>query len=108
MDLVTVRKGNRILTVANTQKNSYLKDGYDVVDSETGEVVERATGGRAVSLAEHYKVVDELNQLKAGGGGDDAYAELELKYADLDAAYEELKKENSVLKGKITKLENQK
>lgn len=94
-NLLKVRKGNRSLLIDPNIKAQYLKEGYDVINPKTGKVIERATGGRSVSLPEHYKIVDELNKLKAQGGT----AELEKEIA-------ELKKENAVLKGKITKLES--
>ena len=61
--MAKVKKANRVLTVDESVVESYLKDGYDQID-EKGEVVKRATGGRTVSLAEHNKVLDELEGLK--------------------------------------------
>lgn len=83
---VRVKKGNRVLRVDETLINKYLATGYEQIDKK-GNVIKPATGGRTVSLAEHNKVVNELNQLKDAQGGED------------------LKKENTALKGKVTKLE---
>lgn len=84
-----MKKTNRVLYVNKGQVDSYLKQGYDQI-SEKGEIVKRATGGRTISIAEHNKVLDELDKVKADGG-DEA----------------EIKKENSALKGKVTKLEKE-
>lgn len=64
-----VRKGNRILTVSETEKEFYLSEGYEVVelDEKTNDyiVVEKATGGRTYSVAEYNKVAEELEKVKA-------------------------------------------
>lgn len=85
-----MKKTNRVLYVNKGQVDSYLKQGYDQI-SEDGDVIKRATGGRTISIAEHNKVLDELDKVKADGGGDNA----------------EFKKENAALKGKVTKLEKE-
>lgn len=72
-----MRKGNRVIHVAEGRVNSFLAQGYDQVN-EKGEIVKRATGGRTVNIAEYNVVVEEL---------------------------EVLKKENAALKAKIAKLE---
>lgn len=77
---VKVKKKNRVLHVEADRLVGFLNQGYDQVDEE-GNVVKRATGGRTVSLAEHNKVLSENDDLK---------------------------KENTALKGQITKLENTK
>jgi len=72
-----MRKGNRVIHVAEGRVNAFLAQGYDQVN-EKGEIVKRATGGRTVNIAEYNAVVEEL---------------------------EALKKENATLKAKIAKLE---
>lgn len=72
-----MRKGNRVIHVAEGRVNAFLAQGYDQVN-ERGEIIKRATGGRTVNIAEYNKVVEEL---------------------------EALKKENATLKAKIAKLE---
>ena len=91
---VKMRKGNRVIHVEEGRVNSFLAQGYDQV-SESGEIVKRATGGRTVNIAEYNAVVKELEELKAGG------------VDKLKAEIEALKKENTTLKGKITKLEKE-
>lgn len=83
--MAKVRKGNRVLTIAENAVDVYLKRGYDQVD-EKGKVVKLATGGKKVSLVEFNKVKKENINLKD--------------------EIEELKKENATLKGQVTKLEN--
>lgn len=85
--MAKVKKSNRVLTVNDNAVETYLARGYDQVDDK-GKIIRRATGGRTVPLTEHNKVLDQLEELKGSAGAD------------------ELKKENSVLKGKVTKLEN--
>lgn len=85
--MAKVKKSNRILTVNDNAVETYLQRGYDQIDDK-GKVIKRATGGRMVPLSEHNAVLDQLEELKDAAGSD------------------ELKKENSVLKGKVTKLEN--
>lgn len=88
--MAKVRKKNRILTVSESAVASYLNEGYDQVD-ENGKIVNRATGGKTVSLTEHNKALDKIEKLEAN---QDA------------SALEALKKENASLKGQITKMEN--
>jgi cell shape-determining protein MreC len=88
MDMVKVRRHNRILEIPEGRLNAYLEQGYDQIDEE-GNVVRRATGGRTISVAEYNKVVDELERLK----NTDAQKELE-----------EAKKEIKALKAENTKL----
>ncbi|MGY3717061.1 hypothetical protein ACWE42_16230 [Sutcliffiella cohnii] len=91
MAQVTVMKNNKVLNIEDTRLESYLLQGYDQIDKD-GNVVKKATGGRTVSLQEHNKLSEELNELKQS-------------HADSLEEVEELKKENATLKGKITKLE---
>lgn len=62
-----VKKGNRVLTVNETEKAFYLSEGYDVVELVDGDydVIEKATGGRTYSVAEYNAVVKERDELKA-------------------------------------------
>jgi hypothetical protein len=64
MDVVKVRKQNRILDIPESRLEAFLQQGYDQID-EKGNVVRRATGGRTISVAEYNKVVDELEKAKA-------------------------------------------
>ncbi len=58
-----VKKNNKTLTIPESRLNSYLKQGYDRIDEETGKIIERATGGRSVSLPEYNKLLDEKEKL---------------------------------------------
>jgi hypothetical protein len=64
MDVVKVRKQNRILDVPASRLDAFLQQGYDQIDEE-GKVIRRATGGRTISVAEYNKVVEELEKAKA-------------------------------------------
>ncbi|MDF9296102.1 hypothetical protein [Geobacillus stearothermophilus] len=64
MDVVKVRKQNRILDVPASRLEAFLQQGYDQID-EQGNVVRRATGGRYVSVAEYNQLADELEKAKA-------------------------------------------
>lgn len=100
---VKMRKNNRIVDVEVSRAETFLNRGYDQID-ENGEIVKRATGGRAISLAEHNKVIEELETLKKSPADTD---ELNKRVAELEVVNDELKKENSALKGKVTKLEKE-
>lgn len=95
MEIVKLRKGNRIVRTDRKQAESYLKDGYDQVD-EQGKVVKRATGGRHVSLAEYNKALEKIDKLEKANGN-----------AKLEKEIEKLKRENATLKGQITRLQNE-
>lgn len=58
--MAIVQRANKQLTVSAESVESYLADGFDELN-EDGTVKRRATGGRTVTLQEHYKVVDALN-----------------------------------------------
>ncbi|WP_044737109.1 hypothetical protein [Geobacillus kaustophilus] len=64
MDVVKVRKQNRILEIPESRLEAFLQQGYDQID-EQGNVVRRATGGRYVSVAEYNQLADELEKAKA-------------------------------------------
>lgn len=61
--MARVKKENRILTVEETEVQSFLNRGYDEVD-EKGKVIRRATGGRMVSLAKYNQALEEIEKLK--------------------------------------------
>ena len=61
---VKVKRRNRVLTVDKYDVNTYLQQGYDQLD-DAGKVAKRATGGRTVSLAEHNKALEKIDELKA-------------------------------------------
>lgn len=57
-----VRKANKILTISEENKKTFLARGYDVINDK-GEVVERNT--KAVTLAEYQALKAENEALKA-------------------------------------------
>lgn len=93
-DTVKVRKRNKVLNIPAGRLTSYLNQGYDQI-SEDGEIIEKATGGGTVSVAEYNKVVSELEELKQSGT------------EELKQEINVLKKENASLKGQITKLKKE-
>ena len=93
-----IRKKNRILHVESSRLAGFLNQGYDHIDDE-GKVIKHATGGRTVSLPELNKVLAELEALKLSKGGNE-----ELEQAQQEN--EDLKKEVTALKGKLTKADN--
>jgi len=58
-----MRKENKVVEVKEDFIPAYLEDGFDVIDSESGEVIEYATGGKTVPLAEYNKAIEELEDL---------------------------------------------
>lgn len=98
MAQVTVKKKNKVLNIEDTRLESYLMQGYDQVDKD-GNVVEKATGGKTVSLSEYNKVVEELEAAKAKVD--------ELSSADLEVELAEAKKEIKNLKTENTKLKKE-
>lgn len=63
-NIIQIQKGNRVLTIPVTQKESYLSQGYNMID-QSGNVIEYATSGATVSVAEYQKVLQENEKLKA-------------------------------------------
>jgi len=63
MDLVRVKKDNKVLYVPEERLNYYLREGYDQINDQ-GEIVKRATSGRMVPIAEYNRVVEELEKAK--------------------------------------------
>ncbi len=90
--MAKVVKGNRVLTVSDEAVSGYLKEGYDEIN-EKGEVVQHAIGGKTVTLAEHTKVVEELEKLKKTQSNGTSAEELE-----------KVKEENKKLKAEIKSL----
>lgn len=83
--MLKVIKNNRVLSVDETDKDFYLKQGYDVVElddtTKTYKVVQEATGGRTYSIVE--------------------YSDLKNKYNRLSEDFKKLTKENNELKKQI-------
>lgn len=58
-----VRKLNKTLTVDSKAVESYLKQGYDQID-DSGKVIKKATGGKAVSASEYNQAVDQVEEYR--------------------------------------------
>lgn len=95
---VRVKKSNRIVTIPKEQEESYLNRGYDRIN-EGGKITKRATGGKTISAAEHQKVIEENERLKAQLETDTDTSEVE----SLKEQNEQLKEENRELQEKARK-----
>lgn len=114
---VKMMKENAVIDVADTQVDSFKSQGYDVIDKD-GNVVEKATGGRVVTVEEHNNVVDELEALKEEKGkSKDSSKELdeankkvkaaETKIAELQEEIKVLEDENDRLDKQVKQLKSQ-
>lgn len=61
--MAKLQKANKVVNVDDSLVSQYLAEGYDLI-TEEGEVVEHATGGRTISIAEHNAVLTELAEAK--------------------------------------------
>lgn len=86
MNVVTVRRQNKVLNVPEERLEYYLSEGYDAID-KNGNVVKHATGGREVPLGEYNKLVKELEAAK------EYIKALEEKVASLEGSQKESEKE---------------
>lgn len=106
-----LRKGNRVITIPESQVKSYLQRGYDEID-ESGQVLTHATGGKSVPLAEYNKIVAELEKLKSAGTGvnagevEEKLKEAENRIGELEEEVKVLEKENERLDGLLKKAQN--
>lgn len=80
-------KGNKEYTIAETQKEQYVRDGFDIVD-DAGKVLQTGAG-KSVPFAQYQSALDEK-------------AELEKQVQTLTAAAEE----NARLKEQIKALQS--
>lgn len=55
-------KGNKEYTIAETQKDQYVRDGFDIVD-DVGKILQ-AGAGKSVPFAQYQAVLDENTGLK--------------------------------------------
>lgn len=86
MNVVTVKRQNKVLNVPEERLEYYLSEGYDAID-KNGNVVKHATGGKEVPLGEHNKLVQELEAAK------EYIKTLEEKVASLEGSQKEPEKE---------------
>lgn len=56
-------KGNKVYTVTEREKQSYISRGYDILD-DNGKTIAYGSG-KSVSYGEYVKVKSELEMLKA-------------------------------------------
>ncbi|HDR4584734.1 hypothetical protein P9W89_18975 [Bacillus cereus] len=61
---VKVKRLNKVLNIEKDFLATYLNDGYDQINDE-GKIIKRATGGRNISVAEHNKALDKIDELEA-------------------------------------------
>ncbi|PEI49941.1 hypothetical protein [Bacillus toyonensis] len=61
---VKVKRLNKVLNIEKDFLVTYLNDGYDQINDE-GKIIKRATGGRNISVAEHNKALDKIEELEA-------------------------------------------
>lgn len=93
---VLVKKENRLLNVQDTDKEFYLKQGYDAVELKKGKyvVVESAKAGKSYTVSEYNALKAELDEALA------KIAELEGGQAfDREEAKEKLKERGVEFKG---------
>ncbi|MEG2274832.1 MAG: hypothetical protein RSC44_05835 [Clostridia bacterium] len=57
--MALIRNGNVELTVDETEVESFLKKGFDEIDSK-GKIKKEATAGKNISIEEHMKEIDVL------------------------------------------------
>lgn len=60
---VKVQRLNKVLHIEKDFLPSYLNDGFNQI-TEEGKVIKRATGGRNVTLGEHNKALDRIEELE--------------------------------------------
>jgi IMP dehydrogenase/GMP reductase len=100
---VNLRKGNRVITVAEDLADGYLVRGYDQID-KNGKVVKEATGGKTVSVAEHNKLKAQLREAEKNQDAGEAQIRIEELEDELKKMTEKAKEFAD--KGKALKEEN--
>lgn len=63
-----MKKENKVVRVDELSVNSYLNDGYDLVEIDETEkkyVIIKPARGKVVPYEEHLKILKELEELKA-------------------------------------------
>lgn len=95
-----VRKGNKILSVADDAIDRYMSAGYSVID-ETGEVVNKATPVDVSTLKMEYaKMADEIENFKC------EVEALKTANASLQADKDYLTQENKKLTAELSVLKS--
>ena len=96
-------KGNRQYEVTSAQVDTYLKQGFDILD-DNGNIVEHGAG-KSVPYSEYQAVLDELNELKVDGVGQ-VDKELKIANDELESEIVELKEKNKDLRSKNKELQS--
>lgn len=104
MAVVKVQRENVVLNIDESQVESYKLQGYDVIDND-GKVLDKATGGRTVSIEEHNKVVAELEELQ--NADPSKVGEPDAKVADLQEELALAREEIKVLETENDRLDKQ-
>ncbi len=89
------KKENKVYDINETQKEAYLKEGYDIYDND-GNVTEYSPK-KVITYNEHLKIVEELKKANDT-------TELNTKIDELTKANEKLTKTNSELVAKVDEL----
>ena len=84
-------KGNKEYTITETQKDQYVRDGFDIVD-DTGKILQ-AGAGKSVPFAQHQAALDEKaeleKQVQARTAEEEENASLKEQIKGLQAALDE-------------------
>lgn len=100
------KKLNRVYTIDESEKDKYLKNGFDIVD-EKGKVVEHAET-KTITFAAHNKEVAELKaQIEELNSALEKANAVPKNAKELKVANEELTKTNEELVAKVAELEAQ-
>lgn len=95
------KKENKVYDINETQKEAYLKEGYDIYDND-GKVIEYSPK-KVISYNEHMKVVEELKKNADNSALTAKVEELTKANAELTAKIDELTKANEKLTKTTTK-----
>lgn len=88
-EVMFAKKANKVYRVDETNKGTYLKQGYDILD-EKGNVIEHSHQS-TVKYAEYEKVKKELEELKAKEGSGNGLDVSTLTVDELLAEYAKAK-----------------
>ncbi|WP_207706974.1 hypothetical protein [Alkalibaculum sporogenes] len=103
--MIKVKKGNKVVQVQESVLPYYLKNGFDQIDKE-GKIIERATGGKNVSVAEYNKALDAIKQLNVENKSlksDNKLKDMKSKVKELENIKKELVDENKKISEELEK-----
>lgn len=112
--MARLQKANRVIDIPESQVESYLVRGYDLID-EDGTVLEAAKAGKNVPVAEYNAVVKELEDLKeqktelppAKAVDQEELERLKIEVKDLKEEVRVMEEENIRLDGELKKAKGQ-